>query len=140
MNIYQPTKVALSFCLAPDFLPEVESPKKPFGMFFIISPCPPCAPIVYGTLTRTLRQQVPQVPYLVQGRRARRYPYHHVEEQGVRVLSHVCLLVWLTMLLNLKELLHKPVHAVCGAFLSMLPEAYCPPASMRTARLRLLSP
>ena len=39
MNIYQPTKVALLFCLAPDFLPEVEYPKKPFGMFFIISPC-----------------------------------------------------------------------------------------------------
>ncbi|KDQ62057.1 hypothetical protein JAAARDRAFT_170205 [Jaapia argillacea MUCL 33604] len=35
-NFYQPTKVALSFRLAPDFLPEVEYPKKPFGMFFII--------------------------------------------------------------------------------------------------------
>ncbi|KAF9068569.1 NAD-specific glutamate dehydrogenase [Rhodocollybia butyracea] len=35
-NFYQPTKVALSFRLAPDFLPEVEYPRKPFGMFFII--------------------------------------------------------------------------------------------------------
>ncbi|KAF9813238.1 hypothetical protein IEO21_05724 [Rhodonia placenta] len=35
-NFYQPTKVALSFRLAPEFLPEVEYPKKPFGMFFVI--------------------------------------------------------------------------------------------------------
>ncbi|KZT11816.1 NAD-dependent glutamate dehydrogenase [Laetiporus sulphureus 93-53] len=35
-NFYQPTKTALSFRLAPDFLPEVEYPKKPFGMFFVI--------------------------------------------------------------------------------------------------------
>ncbi|KAK7689852.1 hypothetical protein QCA50_006491 [Cerrena zonata] len=35
-NFYQPTKVALSFRLAPEFLPEVEYPKKPFGMFLII--------------------------------------------------------------------------------------------------------
>ncbi|KAF8872238.1 NAD-specific glutamate dehydrogenase [Infundibulicybe gibba] len=35
-NFYQPTKVAVSFRLAPDFLPEVEYPKKPFGMFFVI--------------------------------------------------------------------------------------------------------
>ncbi|RDB18899.1 NAD-specific glutamate dehydrogenase [Hypsizygus marmoreus] len=35
-NFYQPTKVALSFRLAPDFLPEIEYPKKPFGMFIII--------------------------------------------------------------------------------------------------------
>ena len=35
-NFYQPTKVALSFRLAPDFLPEVEYPKKPFGMFLVI--------------------------------------------------------------------------------------------------------
>ncbi|KAH0832130.1 NADH-dependent glutamate dehydrogenase [Lanmaoa asiatica] len=35
-NFYQPTKVALSFRLAPDFLPEAEYPTKPFGMFFVI--------------------------------------------------------------------------------------------------------
>ncbi|KAK2462486.1 hypothetical protein APHAL10511_005456 [Amanita phalloides] len=35
-NLYQPTKVAISFRLAPDFLPEVEYPKKPFGMFIVI--------------------------------------------------------------------------------------------------------
>jgi len=35
-NFYQPTKVALSFRLAPEFLPETEYPKKPFGMFFVI--------------------------------------------------------------------------------------------------------
>ncbi|KAJ7637550.1 Glutamate/Leucine/Phenylalanine/Valine dehydrogenase-domain-containing protein [Mycena polygramma] len=35
-NFYQPTKVALSFRLAPDFLPEIEYPRKPFGMFFVI--------------------------------------------------------------------------------------------------------
>ena len=35
-NFYQPTKVALSFRLDPSFLPDVEYPKKPFGMFFIV--------------------------------------------------------------------------------------------------------
>ncbi|KIJ45958.1 hypothetical protein M422DRAFT_29602 [Sphaerobolus stellatus SS14] len=35
-NFYQPTKVALSFRLAPDFLPDIEYPKKPFGVFFVI--------------------------------------------------------------------------------------------------------
>jgi glutamate dehydrogenase len=35
-NFYQPTKVALSFRLAPDFLPEIEYPQKPFGMFIVI--------------------------------------------------------------------------------------------------------
>ncbi|EJD34372.1 NAD-dependent glutamate dehydrogenase [Auricularia subglabra TFB-10046 SS5] len=35
-NFYQPTKVALSFRLEPGFLPEVEYPRKPFGMFFIV--------------------------------------------------------------------------------------------------------
>ncbi|EIN12308.1 NAD-specific glutamate dehydrogenase [Punctularia strigosozonata HHB-11173 SS5] len=35
-NFYQPTKVALSFRLAPTFLPSVEYPKTPFGMFFVI--------------------------------------------------------------------------------------------------------
>lgn len=35
-NFYQPTKVALSFRLRPDFLPEVEYPNKPFGMFLVI--------------------------------------------------------------------------------------------------------
>ncbi|KAH9010718.1 NADH-dependent glutamate dehydrogenase [Lactarius pseudohatsudake] len=35
-NFYQPTKVALSFRLAPQFLPEVEYPNKPFGLFFVI--------------------------------------------------------------------------------------------------------
>lgn len=38
-NFYQPTKVALSFRLAPDFLPEVEYPKQPFGMFIVIGAC-----------------------------------------------------------------------------------------------------
>lgn len=28
--------MALSFRLAPDFLPEVEYPNKPFGLFFVI--------------------------------------------------------------------------------------------------------
>ena len=35
-NFYQPTKVALSFRLAPDFLPEIEYPNKLFGLFVII--------------------------------------------------------------------------------------------------------
>jgi len=35
-SFYQPTEVALSFRLAPDFLPENEYPKKPSGMFFVI--------------------------------------------------------------------------------------------------------
>jgi glutamate dehydrogenase len=35
-NFYQPTKVALSFRLAPTFLPEIEYPQKPFGMFIVI--------------------------------------------------------------------------------------------------------
>ncbi|ORX34425.1 glutamate dehydrogenase [Kockovaella imperatae] len=37
-NFYQPTKVALSFRLDPSFLPDIEYPKKPFGMFFVIGP------------------------------------------------------------------------------------------------------
>ncbi|KAF9778587.1 NADH-dependent glutamate dehydrogenase [Thelephora terrestris] len=35
-NFYQPTKVALSFRLSPAFLPEVEYPQKPHGMFIVI--------------------------------------------------------------------------------------------------------
>ncbi|OAX40431.1 NAD-specific glutamate dehydrogenase [Rhizopogon vinicolor AM-OR11-026] len=35
-NFYQQTKVALSFRLAPGFLPEVEYPQPLFGMFFVI--------------------------------------------------------------------------------------------------------
>ncbi|KAG8935801.1 NAD-dependent glutamate dehydrogenase [Tulasnella sp. 419] len=35
-NFYQPTKVALSFRLSSGFLPEVEYPKLPFGVFFVI--------------------------------------------------------------------------------------------------------
>jgi glutamate dehydrogenase len=35
-NFYQPTKMALSFRFAPDFLPEIEYPVKPFGMFLVI--------------------------------------------------------------------------------------------------------
>ncbi|KAF8347207.1 NAD-specific glutamate dehydrogenase [Amanita rubescens] len=35
-NLYQPTKVAISFRLSPDFLPEVEYPTKPFGIFIVI--------------------------------------------------------------------------------------------------------
>jgi len=35
-NFYQPTKVGLSFRLAPGFLPEAEYPKKPHVMFFVI--------------------------------------------------------------------------------------------------------
>ena len=33
-NFYQPTKAALSFRLAPDFLPEVEYPNQQFGVIF----------------------------------------------------------------------------------------------------------
>jgi len=35
-NFYQPTKVALSFRLDPRFLPEIEYPTRPFGMFLVI--------------------------------------------------------------------------------------------------------
>ncbi|KAJ9105102.1 hypothetical protein QFC20_004388 [Naganishia adeliensis] len=35
-NFYQPTKVALSFRLKPDFLPAVEYPLTPFGIFFVV--------------------------------------------------------------------------------------------------------
>ncbi|KAJ3127236.1 NAD-dependent glutamate dehydrogenase [Nowakowskiella sp. JEL0407] len=35
-NFYQPTKVALSFRLDPSFLPSIEYPRPPFGMFFVI--------------------------------------------------------------------------------------------------------
>ncbi|PWN30761.1 putative glutamate dehydrogenase, NAD(+)-specific [Jaminaea rosea] len=35
-NFYTPTKVALSFRLDPGFLPEVEYPIKPFGIFFVV--------------------------------------------------------------------------------------------------------
>ncbi|KAI9216993.1 Glutamate/Leucine/Phenylalanine/Valine dehydrogenase-domain-containing protein, partial [Blastocladiella britannica] len=35
-NFYQPTKVALSFRLDPSFLPGIEYPLKPFGMFLVV--------------------------------------------------------------------------------------------------------
>ncbi|WOO79432.1 NAD-specific glutamate dehydrogenase [Vanrija pseudolonga] len=35
-NFYQPTKVALSFRLDPGFLPEIEYPKQPFGIFLVV--------------------------------------------------------------------------------------------------------
>jgi glutamate dehydrogenase len=35
-NFYQPTKVALSFRLNPAFLPELEYPVRPFGLFLVI--------------------------------------------------------------------------------------------------------
>lgn len=35
-NFYQATKLALSFRLASGFLPEIEYPEKPFGMFLVI--------------------------------------------------------------------------------------------------------
>ncbi|PMD28404.1 NAD-specific glutamate dehydrogenase [Hyaloscypha hepaticicola] len=36
-NFYTPTKVALSFRLRPDFLPEIEYPQPLYGMFLVIS-------------------------------------------------------------------------------------------------------
>ncbi|KAJ1915487.1 NAD-dependent glutamate dehydrogenase [Mycoemilia scoparia] len=35
-NFYQPTKVALSFRLNANFLPDIEFPTKPYGLFFVI--------------------------------------------------------------------------------------------------------
>ncbi|KAI9137136.1 Glutamate/Leucine/Phenylalanine/Valine dehydrogenase-domain-containing protein [Paraphysoderma sedebokerense] len=35
-NFYQPTKVSLSFRLDPNFLPSIEYPMKPYGMFLIV--------------------------------------------------------------------------------------------------------
>jgi glutamate dehydrogenase len=35
-NFYQPTKVALSFRLDPDFLPVLEYPQRPYGLFLVI--------------------------------------------------------------------------------------------------------
>lgn len=35
-NFYQPTKVALSFRLDGGFLPNVEYPNKPFGVFVVV--------------------------------------------------------------------------------------------------------
>lgn len=35
-NFYQPTKVALSFRLSGNFLPPVEFPVKPFGIFLVV--------------------------------------------------------------------------------------------------------
>jgi len=35
-NFFQPTKVALSFRLDPSFLPEIEYPRKPYGVFFVL--------------------------------------------------------------------------------------------------------
>ncbi|KAJ3368150.1 hypothetical protein HDU91_000816 [Kappamyces sp. JEL0680] len=35
-NFYQPTKVALSFRLNPNFLPEIEYPTKLFGLFLVV--------------------------------------------------------------------------------------------------------
>ena len=76
MNIYQPTKVALSFCLAPDFLPEVESPKKPFGMFFNIGPFPRGASVVDHVLTCTLGGEF----------RSLYNPFKDVARGGIRIV------------------------------------------------------
>ncbi|OLY81852.1 NAD-specific glutamate dehydrogenase [Smittium mucronatum] len=35
-NFYQPTKVALSFRMSPGFLPKVEYPESPYGIFLIV--------------------------------------------------------------------------------------------------------
>jgi glutamate dehydrogenase len=35
-NLYTPTKVALSFRLDPSFLPEVEYPSRPYGIFLVV--------------------------------------------------------------------------------------------------------
>jgi glutamate dehydrogenase len=35
-NLYTPTKVAISFRLDPGFLPEVEYPRKPYGIFLVV--------------------------------------------------------------------------------------------------------
>jgi glutamate dehydrogenase len=35
-NFYQPTKVALSFRLNPEFLPQVEYPLTPYGLFLVV--------------------------------------------------------------------------------------------------------
>ncbi|KAJ3365780.1 NAD-dependent glutamate dehydrogenase [Allomyces javanicus] len=35
-NFYQPTKVALSFRLDPSFLPAIEYPLKPYGLFLVV--------------------------------------------------------------------------------------------------------
>jgi len=35
-NLFQPTKVALSFRLNPDFLPEMEYPTRAFGLFLVV--------------------------------------------------------------------------------------------------------
>lgn len=35
-NFYQPTKVALSFRLDGGFLPDIEYPNKPFGVFVVV--------------------------------------------------------------------------------------------------------
>ncbi|KAJ1939678.1 NAD-dependent glutamate dehydrogenase, partial [Linderina macrospora] len=35
-NFYQPTKVALSFRMDPGFLPAIEYPNKPFGIFLVV--------------------------------------------------------------------------------------------------------
>lgn len=86
-NFYQPTKVALSFRLAPDFLPEVEYPKKPFGMFFIIGKLRMAPSDFIWSLTSLSRERVPRVPYSLQGCRSGRYPYRHVKEQRVSLLN-----------------------------------------------------
>ncbi|KAG2354643.1 NADH-dependent glutamate dehydrogenase [Suillus spraguei] len=51
-NFYQPTKVALSFRLAPEFLPEIEYPNKPFGMFIVIGNEIPWFPIRFRDVAR----------------------------------------------------------------------------------------
>lgn len=77
-NFYQPTKVALSFRLAPDFLPEVEYPKKPFGMFFVIGELLEVWSGGFRYLSVMHRWRIPWVPHSLQGRRPWRYPSGHV--------------------------------------------------------------
>jgi glutamate dehydrogenase len=35
-NFYQPTKIALSFRFNADFLPKVEYPRTPYGLFLVV--------------------------------------------------------------------------------------------------------
>ena len=64
-NFYQPTKVALSFRLAPEFLPEIEYPRKPFGMFFVIGMFSPQLGLIASADFRDVgcRKRFQRIPY-----------------------------------------------------------------------------
>lgn len=94
-NFYTPTKVAVSFRLSPDFLPESEYPKRPFGMFFVIGKRFTMRPVTCSGLTlkiihywADIRFGIPRIPYSFPRCCTRGHPFSQVPRSRVRRIMH----------------------------------------------------